>query len=115
MSFLSNLLQGLSGRRRLFLFALLVALSAVLLTLWASDDLLTTSVVGGIVVLLFALASPLWRPRDYGRMRVRLYSLAIISGTALSYGFWSASLTAIAQPFLGHFELNLPQLRYLWP
>lgn len=107
MASLLRFVENLDGRQRLFALVFILALVALLSTLYIkgmADALL----VGAFILAIFWLVGPrIWQPEDYGRYRIARYSLWIILAVATASPLWLDYLLPIIWPYL---QDQFPQL-----
>ena len=107
---MNNLFENLSGKQKLFAFTFfLVILSLIITTLTKDQE--TVVYVGLIICGILLITRPIWLPKDFGKTRVRKYSLWLVMVITLSYGFWeqliSNSVKKILEQLFPEFSENL--------
>jgi hypothetical protein len=82
-----SLLGDLTGRQRLLAVTLLIVAATLLVALWTRGHVAALLVGLALAGVLF-ITQGVWLPENYGRTRVRLASLAVVTMLAGSLGLW---------------------------
>ncbi len=108
LSFFQTLLDKLTGAQRLFLLIFTLTIVGILLTVWTSDNILSTVIVAVVSVILVWVVSPLWLPAGVGATRVRLASITALLLVAIPYPWWSVWLIETVRPHFPEKFQNIP-------
>ncbi len=83
---MSQLFSNLSERRKLLLFSLIVCVFTILVTYFVGGNIAAIGIASFIIIFLL-ITRLVWRPKDHGKNRIRLYSLAIMAA-AVTFPEW---------------------------
>ena len=81
-------------RLKIFPFIFLIAITALVVTLFAKGIVYTIVLSVGIGIVLY-FTKAIWLPEGYRRYTVRLVSLGIALSAVFSFGFWPGLLKNI--------------------
>lgn len=98
---LFRLLTFLEGRSRLLFLILLIGICSILPFLISGNNI-AAIITGLFIVVIVWLSSPIWRPKGYGKNRIRWFSLVVVASVAMPHKYWSEKLTVVLE------KLNLP-------
>ncbi len=100
-----------SNRFKIFPYIFIIAITALLITLFTKGIVFTIVLSVGIGVILY-FTQKIWLPVGYGRYAVRLVSLAVALSAALTFGFWQGLLEKIVKSAI---ETHLPEFAAKYP
>ncbi|MGK7941246.1 MAG: hypothetical protein AB4062_14080, partial [Crocosphaera sp.] len=108
LRFLKEFFDHFTGAQRLFLLIFTLTIVGILLTIWTSDNIVSTLIVAVVSIVLVCVVSPLWVPAGVGATRVRIYSITALLLVAIPYPWWSVWLIKTVRPHLPEKWQNIP-------
>jgi len=107
-------MNDLSNQQRLLIIILLFSVGSLILARFVWDLTEMLSIAMFIIIILFITKS-IWLPPNYGKTRVRLLSLGIMSSAYFFYPFWQATLKTLLINFFDQKTTDLITAEYASP
>ncbi|OBP14207.1 hypothetical protein A5320_16345 [Rheinheimera sp. SA_1] len=96
----SDFFYSMSGKQRLLAF-ILVAFIVSVYPFLIADNPAAAMIVGLLFVAIIWLTKFLWHPENYGKNKVRMASISVLSVVALSQSYWSQLIHKLLANFEG--------------